>query len=167
MAVVYLSLGSNTGDRVGYIQQAVKMLAENDKTTLIRCSAFYETEPCENKNQPDFINAVAEMKTKLSPDELLNVCNDIEKKLGRVRTEERYTPRTIDIDIILYDDLVVNSGRLTIPHAKMHERAFVLVPLLELIPNHIHPVFKKSLSKIYEELENPEDVNLYGTKDEQ
>ena len=164
MALVYLSLGSNIGDRVAFIQQAVNLLQAGNKTTLVRSSTLYETEPWGNKSQNWFINAVVELKTQLSPEELLDFCQNIEKELGRVRDGvPRWGERTIDIDILFYNDKIINTPKLTIPHKHLHERAFTLVPLLELIPSFKHPVSGKTISELHDALEKPEDVFLYGT----
>lgn len=164
MAVVYLSLGSNSGDKVGFIQQAVKLLQNCDEFTVVRTSTLYETEPWGKKDQEWFVNAVIEAKTKFSAVELLHHCQRVEQSLGRVREGvPRWGQRTIDIDILFYGHEVINLPELTIPHKYMHERAFVLVPLLELIPLFKHPVLNKSISEMHEGLEHPEDVFLYGT----
>ncbi len=165
MPIAYLCLGSNLDDKVGYVQQATRILVESGFVTIIRSSALYETEPWGNKDQDWFLNAVIEVKTKLEPEELLNLCLDTEKKLGRVRDgQTQWSARIIDIDILLYGDKIIESENLFIPHEHLHERAFALVPLLELIPDYIHPKYKKSLLDIHESLEEPEDVYLYGTR---
>lgn len=165
MAVAYLSLGSNIGDKVGYLQQAVKMLTESGLITVVRSSAFYETEPWGNKDLDWFVNAVIEVKTKLSPRELLELCKNIEHKMGREeRKTDNYEARKIDIDIIFYGDLIVDEPDLIIPHKHLHERAFVIVPMLELIPDYEHPKYNKSLLQLHEELETLDDVFLYGTR---
>lgn len=163
MAVVYLSLGSNCGDRAGYIQQAVKLLRSDKNFSPVRFSALYETEPWGNKNQPRFVNAVIEAKTSFSPVELLHHCQQIELMLGRVREGvPRWGQRTIDIDILLYNNEIINLPELVIPHKHMHQRAFVLVPMLELVPLLKHPVFGKTISELHEGLTQPEDIFLYG-----
>lgn len=165
MAVAYLSLGSNIGDRVGYLQQAVKLLTESNLVTVVRSSAFYETEPWGNKDLDWFVNAVIEVKTKLPPRELLNLCKTTEAKMGRTKSlTGKYEARNIDIDILFYGDLIVNEPDLKIPHEHLHERAFALVPLLELIPDYVHPKYKKSLLQLHEDLETLDDVFLYGTR---
>ena len=165
MAVAYLSLGSNIGDRVGYLQQAVKLLTESNLVTVVRSSAFYETEPWGNKDLDWFVNAVIEVKTKLPPRELLNLCKTTEAKMGRTESlTGKYEARNIDIDILFYGDLIVNEPDLKIPHEHLHERAFALVPLLELIPDYVHPKYKKSLLQLHEDLETLDDVFLYGTR---
>ena len=163
MTIVYLSLGSNLGDRISHIQQAVKLL-KNDDFKIIRTSTLYETEPWGNKEQNWFINTVIEAKTKLSPTELLYHCQQIEQVLGRVREGvPRWGQRTIDIDILLYGNNVINLPELTIPHARMHERAFVLVPMLELVPLLKHPILNKTIYELHDALPEIEDVYLYGT----
>ncbi len=165
MAIVYLSLGSNSGDRIGYVQQATSLLGASDNITLIRTSAFYETEPWGMDSENWFVNAVVEIKTSLSPQDLLAECQRIEKQLGRKREESKeYSDRTIDIDILFYNKDIINDENLIIPHKFVHLRAFTLVPLLELIPNFEHPVLHKTISELHNDLENPEMVFLYGTR---
>jgi 2-amino-4-hydroxy-6-hydroxymethyldihydropteridine diphosphokinase len=113
-----------------------------------------------------FVNAVVEIKTTLSPQDLLEVCHRIEAQLGRKRTAGMYTDRTIDIDILFYNKDIINEYNLIIPHRYLHLRAFTLVPLLELIPNFEHPVLHKTISQLHNDLENPEMVFLYGTRAE-
>lgn len=165
MAVVYLCLGSNMGDRFSVIQNAVNLFSLSDSCDIIRTSAVYETEPWGYKNQDWFLNIVIEIKTSLSPEDLLNKCQEIENFLGRDRSHEvRWGERFIDIDILFYDKQTVNTEKLTIPHKHLHKRAFVLVPLLELIPDFRHPVSEKTITDLYDELEEVEDVFLYGTR---
>ena len=165
MAIVYLCLGSNSGDRLKLIEQAVGFLNLAQDIKLIRTSALYETEPWGVKNQNWFLNMALEIKTSLSPQDLLVKLQNIERTLGRNREKEiRWGERPIDIDIIFYDNLVLESDVLTIPHKFMHKRAFVLVPLLELIPDFVHPVFNITISQLYDNLEEVEEVYLYGTR---
>ena len=165
MAVAYLCLGSNIGDKISYLQQAVTMLTESKLVSVVRSSAFYETEPWGNKNLDWFVNVVIEIKTKLSPRELLSLCKTTECQMGRKKLNlERYESRNIDIDILFYGDLIVDEPDLKIPHEHLHERAFAIVPLLELIPDYEHPKYNKSLLQLHEELESPDDVFLYGTR---
>ena len=164
MSVAFLSLGSNKGDRLSLIQQAVSMLGNDNNIEIAATSSFYETEPWGRKNQPWFVNAVIAIRTALSPVELLRICQSIEAKLGRDRKKEEYWgQRLIDIDILFYDDLVFSNEILTIPHKEIHRRAFVLVPMLEIKSSYVHPVLKKNISELHEALEDPEDVFLYGT----
>lgn len=165
MAIVYLGLGSNKGDRVGFVQQATSLLGALNDVKIIRTSSLYETQPWLEKETTWFVNAVLEIKTSLSPEDLLAECLRIEKQLGRTReAEERFGDRTIDIDILFYDNEIINEENLMIPHKYFHQRAFVLVPMLELNPDFIHPALNKSVTVLHEELENPEMVYLYGTR---
>ena len=164
MARVFLSLGSNLGDRLSNIQQAVSSLGMHEKIKIIKTSSFYETAPWGNKNQEWFINAALALDTELAADELLYLCQNIEVQLGRVRkANEKWSQRAIDIDILMYDDELISRPDLVVPHPLMHLRAFVLVPMLEVKSDLIHPVFNKTISELYDELANPEDVFLYGT----
>ena len=141
MAIVYLSLGSNKDDRIGYIQQANLQLGAIDGVEIIRTSAFYESEPWNMKSDNWFVNAVVELKTTLTPHQLLEQCQRIEKQLGRKPSKPgEYEDRTIDIDILFYKKEIINEPDLIIPHKYLHLRAFTLVPLLELIPDFEHPV---------------------------
>ena len=165
MPIVYLSLGSNLGDKVGNIQQASSLLTNDGNLKLIRASAFYDTEPWGEKKQGWFLNAVLEISTKLSPIDLLKHCLNIEKIMGRVRDKnKKWAERIIDIDILFYENDIINKMDLIIPHPLLHKRAFVLVPLLELIADYKHPIFNKTIEELYELLEDPEDVFLYGTR---
>ncbi len=163
MAIVYLSFGSNKGDRIGFIQQATSLLGAVDGISIVRASAFYETEPWNMTSQTWFVNAVAEVKTTLSPDKLLDECQRIEKQLGREK-HESYEDRTIDIDILFYGKEIINEQNLIIPHKYLHLRAFALVPMLELAPDFVHPVLNKTIAELHNDLENPEMVFLYGTR---
>jgi len=165
MAIVYLSLGSNLGDRLGYLQQATSLLKTLPETNVIATSSFYESEPWQMDSENWFVNAVVQISTSLQPEVLLDECQKIEGVLGRKRGDgSGYTDRTIDIDILFYDDLILNTERLTIPHRFFRKRAFLMVPMLEISQDFVHPLFKKSVMELYEELENPEMVVLYGTR---
>ena len=165
MAIVYLSLGSNCGDRIGYIQQATVLLGAVENISVIRTSAFYETEPWNMNSKNWFVNAVVEIKTSLSPEKLLAECKRIEGQLGRKPVQKNvYEDRTIDIDILFYNKDIVNEENLIIPHKYIHLRAFILVPMLELNPDFEHPVLHKTISALHNDSENPEMVFLYGTR---
>ena len=165
MAIVYISLGSNIGDRVGYLQQAVSLLKAIPEINVISTSSFYESEPWKMNSENWFVNAVIQISTNLLPEKLLEECQRIETQLGRKRTAEKeYQDRTIDIDILFYNDLIMHTDNLTIPHPYFHKRAFVMVPMLEIAQDFTHPLFKKTVMQLYEELENPEMVLLYGTR---
>lgn len=165
MAIVYLSLGSNIGDRLGYLQQATSLLKATPGISVVATSSFYETEPWQMDSENWFVNAVVQATTTLTPEKLLSECQRIETQLGRKRDGgSEYIDRTLDIDILFYDDLILHNESLTIPHKHFHKRAFLLVPMLEIAQDFVHPLFKKTVSQLYDELENPEMVVLYGTR---
>ncbi len=165
MAIAYLSLGSNKGDRIGYVQQAASLLGMDEKITIVRTSAFYESEPWNMNTKNWFVNAVVEIKTQYSPQELLVACQRVECQLGRTPIEKgQYQDRTIDIDILFYNKEIINEGNLTIPHKYVHLRAFTLVPMMELNSDFVHPVLHKTIEEMHNDLENPEMVFLYGTR---
>lgn len=165
MAIVYLSLGSNLGDRLGYIQQATSLLSANPEISIVATSSFYETEPWHMDSKNWFVNAVIQIMTQLTPEQLFAECKKIESLLGRKDSNnEKYQDRTIDIDIIFYDKKIIKTRDLTIPHQFFHKRAFTLVPMLEIAADFVHPVFGKTVEQLYDDLENPETVYLYGTK---
>ncbi|MGT2957584.1 2-amino-4-hydroxy-6-hydroxymethyldihydropteridine diphosphokinase [Streptococcus bovimastitidis] len=138
MTCVYLSLGSNMGDCQSYLGQAIEALSQLPNTEMKAVSSLYETPAWGNTNQANFLNLACQLETDLEPLDLLECIHQIEADLGRVR-HEKWGPRTIDIDILLFGQLVMDSEVLTIPHLYMTERAFVLVPLLEIAPNLIIP----------------------------
>lgn len=165
MTIVYLCLGSNKGDRVGYIQQATSILGEMSGLSIVRTSSLYETQPWLEVETTWYVNAVIEIKTSLTPEELLEVCMKVEKQLGRNREQEgRFGARTLDIDILFYGKEIIRDKNLQIPHKYVHKRAFTLVPMLEINPDFVHPDFGKSILELHDELENPEIVYLYGTR---
>lgn len=169
MALVYLGLGSNVGDRVGYVQQATSLLGGDENIKIVSTSSFYETEPWKFDTENWFVNAVIAISTSLYPYQLLKVCQRIENQLGRKRTGDCYEDRTIDIDILFYDDKIIDEvteegHKLIIPHERIHQRAFMLVPMLEIAQAHMHPVLKKTITDIYDEIDDPEMVCLYGTR---
>jgi 2-amino-4-hydroxy-6-hydroxymethyldihydropteridine diphosphokinase len=133
----FLALGSNLGDRLEHLRGAVALLNLEDGVRVVRSSRVYETAPV-GPPQPDYLNAVIEVATTLTARELLRVCLGVEQTLGRVRTE-RWGPRVIDVDVLSYDDERIDEPDLIVPHPRMHERAFVLVPLLELTPDPMLP----------------------------
>lgn len=165
MAIAYLSLGSNLEDRLGYLQQATSILASHKDIRIVATSSFYETEPWQMNSKNWFVNAVVQISTTLSAEALLDETQRIEIQLGRKKgSAEDYADRTIDIDLLFYDNLIMHTGELTVPHPLMHKRAFMLVPMLEIAQDFVHPLFKKTISDLYDELENPEMVYLYGTR---
>jgi len=150
VATVFLGLGSNVGDREEYIEQAIFLLDKNPNLQMVKHSSNYETEPEGGGSQPPFINAVVQAKCTLSPHKLLELCQEIEATLGRER-EIEWGPRTIDIDILLYEGEIISDDKLQIPHPLMHERMFVLKPMREIAPNLMHPVLEKSIESLYDE----------------
>ncbi|MBV9033506.1 MAG: 2-amino-4-hydroxy-6-hydroxymethyldihydropteridine diphosphokinase [Acidobacteriaceae bacterium] len=149
---VYLSLGSNLGDRQLHLQRAVACL-EGEGVKVQRQSSLYETEPQDVARQPWFLNIVVRCETQLFPVQLLKVLQRIERELGRVRAGAvRRGPRVIDIDILLYGNAVIDTPQLTVPHPRMTERRFVLEPLLEIAPELRHPATKQSLRRYMDAL---------------
>lgn len=165
MSRAYISLGSNIQDRVGYINKACDMLGSSVGIKVLNISSLYETEPHGFKEQDWFINAVVYIDTELTPSELYKVCSAIEFKLGRDRSRQahQWGPRTIDLDILFYDDIIIASDELQIPHARVHVRACILHPLKEITPDYVHPVIRKTVSEILDDLIAPEEVYIYGT----
>lgn len=147
----YIALGSNLGDREAGLNRAIELLGKTEGIEVTAVSSYYNTAPVGYTEQPDFLNAAAEIKTTLSPYKLLQVCMGIEKELKRERII-RWGPRTIDLDILLYGDSIINGADLTIPHPRMHERNFVLEPLNEIAPYAIHPVNGQTVSEMYQAL---------------
>lgn len=152
MANVYLSLGSNLGDRLANIKKALYML--ESQVDVQRVSSVYETEPWELKSQPWFLNVVCAAAADLAPGDLLDFVKGIERQLGR-QEAVRYGPRCIDIDILFYDDRIIHSPELHIPHPRLTERAFVLCPLAEIAPELKHPESGKTVRLMLAELEDP------------
>lgn len=170
----YIGLGSNEGDRVGYIQQAVQFLKDVSKIKVLECSSLYETEPIGDEYTDWFVNAVLAIETELTCEELLDVLKDIEQRLEDMNKSEApkgYRPdnkrgrkRFIDLDILFFGHEVLETSYLHVPHPRVHRRAFALVPLLEIAPDMVHPSLNKSVATLHEELPEPEQVFLYGTR---
>jgi 2-amino-4-hydroxy-6-hydroxymethyldihydropteridine diphosphokinase len=140
----FIGLGSNLGDRESMIRMALDDLARLPETTLVRASSLYDTEPVGDVDQPNFLNAVAQIDTELTARQLLWNLQLIERRLGRVRTQ-KWGPRTIDLDLLLYGALVVDEPDLKVPHPELIRRSFVLVPLVELDPLLVHPLTHETL----------------------
>jgi 2-amino-4-hydroxy-6-hydroxymethyldihydropteridine diphosphokinase len=161
MKNVFLGIGTNLGKRENNLEAAIKRVEENIGPVL-KYSSIYETEPWGFKAEDQFLNLVIMVKTDLRPSVLLEQILKIEYSLGRVRSTERYSSRLIDIDILLYEDIIVDSQNLKIPHPLLHERRFVLVPLCEIAPDLIHPILNKSVAMLLEICEDVSKVLKYA-----
>lgn len=158
--IVYLSLGSNVGDRAANLLSAIERLASLG--TVEAVSSFYETEPVEFVAQPWFLNCVVKVDTAKMPKQLLAGILDLERKMGRRRTQKK-GPRTIDIDILLFGNSIIETQDLTVPHPAMHERRFVLEPLVEIAPEVRHPAFKRTIRELRDALPPGQVVRKFGT----
>ena len=138
MARAFVGLGANLGDPVAQVTRAIAALAALDRTRVVRASSLYRSAPIGHADQPDFVNAVALLDTELAPRALLDALIGIERTAGRERTFAN-APRLLDLDVLLYEDRVVDAPGLVVPHPRMHERAFVLVPLVEIAPDAVVP----------------------------
>ena len=134
MSIAYIALGANLGDPATTVLAAFAALANLPESRVLHCSSLYRTAPVGLADQPEFINAVAKLETTLAPEALLDALHEIEQRFGRVRAE-RNGPRTLDLDLLLYDDQFIDLPRLTLPHPRLHLRAFVLQPLAEIAPD--------------------------------
>ena len=148
----YIALGSNIGDSETYLNEAVEKIGQIPTCTVEKVSSYLVTEPYGVTDQPDFLNACLKMRTLLYPEELLKELNRIEKEAGRERIIH-WGPRTLDLDILLYDDIVLEEDDLCIPHVEMHKRSFVLEPLAEIAPYKRHPVYGKTVREMLEEIQ--------------
>ena len=144
---VFLGIGTNLGNRKVNLRKAIEMIGENIGK-VIKSSFVYETAPWGFDTENDFLNMVVMVETAHTPSEILKKIITIESMLGRERNQDRYSSRIIDIDILLFDDLIINENGLKIPHPLIHERRFVLVPLCEIAPDIIHPVQKITISSL-------------------
>jgi len=149
----YIGIGSNIEDRKKNLDRAIELLNLANDVEVTTVSSYINTAPVGYTDQPDFLNAAVEVKTTLAAKDLLEICKNIEKELKRERII-RWGPRTIDLDILLYGDLIQNEENLTIPHPRMHEREFVIKPLNEIAPQAFHPVLKQAISDIYQVLQS-------------
>ena len=156
MAIAYLSLGSNLGDREGCIRKALALLKE--KCKMLKTSSLYETEPVGYKDQPLFLNCAVKAETSMGPQELLAFLQSVEKRLGRGTSNG---PRVIDLDLLFYNNMVLNEENLAIPHPRAHERRFVLEPLKEIEPGFVHPVLAKTVEELLVTIGSGQKVAFY------
>ncbi len=157
MYTVYIGFGSNIGNRLKHIQNAIHALSKTEGITLQEISSVYKTEPVGYEEQAAFLNGVAAIQTSLSPLPLLHTLKNIETAIGR-QHRIRWGPREIDLDILIYGDLCFQTEKLVVPHPEMHLRRFVLVPLAEIAPNLVHPVFQETIQTLLERLADDKSV---------
>ena len=161
-SLVYLSLGSNVGDRERHLREALSRLQSEGR--ILSVSSFYETEPVEFADQAWFLNCAAALETAECPQALMKNLLAIEQDMGRRRTRKK-GPRTIDLDILMFGDTVIDTPELTIPHPSMQRRRFVLEPLAEIAPQALHPVSNKTVRQLLDELPPGENVRKLETKE--
>ncbi len=161
MQKIYLGLGSNRGDRLAFIESAIDYISRIDLTSLLRVSSVYETEPWGIRDQNFFLNCVTEITTGLDAHVLSGKLKDVEKLIGRTNSS-KWHEREIDIDLLFYGDMIVNSNDLRVPHAEVENRKFVLVPLNEIVPELVHPVSGKTIAKLLEVSTDDLEVKLFG-----
>ena len=155
MARVFIGVGSNEGDRLEVISNAVRALGGINGIRLVQMATIAETEPVGGPPQAPYLNTVVEVETRLSPRELLRTLQAIERRLGRIPSSERWVARPIDLDVLLYDDRVMQEPDLCIPHPRMHERRFVLEPLAQLAPQCVHPALKQTIAELLAQVSKP------------
>ena len=156
----FLGLGSNIGDREKNLKTSLSLI-EGAELRIRKTSSLYHTEPVGEVSEPWFMNAVVEVETTLSPEELLRRCQRIEEKMGRQRLIPQ-GPRVIDLDILIYDQLTLDAPGLTIPHPRMHGRRFVLIPLMEIAPGAVHPRLKKRMRELLDDI--PDTLSVKRVK---
>ncbi len=156
---VYIGIGSNLGNKRENYLEALERIAKTPKTRIIKESSVYESQPLGDSKEW-FINGVIEIETELKPELLLTKFKNIERAMGRKKVRKRWGARIIDLDILLYDSLVMNKKTLKIPHPEMHQRKFVLIPLSELAPQVIHPVLGTSISELLVGVKDDKRVSL-------
>lgn len=160
MTTVYLSLGSNKGKREHFLRDALEVLGAHPAIQVTQVSRVYETEPWGKPDQPFFLNQIVQLQTSLAPERLLKLCQSVEQKVGRLPSE-KWGPREIDIDILLYGDQALNLPDLRVPHPHMHERRFILVPLVEIAPSLRNPISHKTFEQILQELDDQSHVKPF------
>lgn len=159
MHQVYLLLGSNLGDRNSILAEARNQI-ELRVGQIEKCSSIYQTEPWGIREQPEYLNQALEIRTELSAQAIAAICLDIEKRAGRIR-EEKWQARKLDIDILFYDDEIIQARDLTIPHLQIQHRRFALLPMNEIAPDYIHPVLKKTIKELVNICTDNSEVTLF------
>ena len=163
MNQIYLLIGGNLGDRHGLLKKAKKKIAEKIGE-IVKESSIYETAPWGFKSEQNFLNQVLLVSTTLTPFMVLEKCQIIENELGRKRLLEQYSSRIMDVDILFYNDEIIHEQELIIPHERLHQRRFTLEPLVEIAPDLIHPIIKKSISDILKECNDNSEVRKFSNK---
>ena len=159
--IAYIGIGSNEGDRLNYIKRSISFICELEDCEVTAVSSLYETSPFGGVNQENFFNAVLKISTSFNPKQLFNKLKEIEDKLGRVQLE-KWGPRKIDLDILFFNDLIFSDEIITLPHKGLIYRDFVLVPLIEIEQEIMHPVFNKKLSEFIDLLETRNIINKFS-----
>jgi len=154
--IAYLSIGSNIGDKKKNLMDATAILNQHDRIDVVEVSSFYRTEPQNFIDQDWFVNAAIKIKTVLNPMELITVVKTVERNLDKEGKTFRFGPRIIDIDIVYYDDLILKTEQLEIPHPRMHERCFVLIPMCDIGAHTIHPVLNLRSDDLLKRIEKQE-----------
>lgn len=160
MPTAYLGLGSNKGERINFIQNALIEIGNLSGSSVVKSSSVYETEPWGNCDQDDYLNCAVEIETKLSADNLLKELKRIEKTLGRSENI-KWSEREIDIDLLFYENEIINKEHMNVPHPQIENRKFVLIPLNEIAPHLIHPGIKKSITELLRQTKDKLSVRKY------
>lgn len=157
MVCAYIGFGSNVGARLSHINHALQRLSETDGVSLTQVSSLYETEPVGDKAQEAFLNGVVAVETSLSPNQLLERLQQIERQVGR-QQRRRWGPREIDLDLLIYDQCCINTPELVLPHLELHKRRFVLTPFAEIAPDVIHPILQQNIQTLLRNLTDENTV---------
>ena len=163
--IAYIGVGSNVGDKARQCERGISELLKIDRHRLLARSSLYKTQPIGNSEQNWFVNLVIKLETEMDAPILLCSLKEIESRLGRVETI-RWGPRTIDLDLLFFNDHQIQTDELTVPHPLIQDRQFVLVPLAEIAPNFIHPVLKKTVQQLLEQLEEDQGVERFPGRED-
>ena len=161
MAFAYLSIGSNVGNKKANCEKILKLLVEDKSVSILKCSSFYLTAPVGGPPQEEYLNGVVKIQTSMPPARLLKLLKTFEKEMGRGPTKKNH-PRIIDIDILIYDDMVIKTKDINVPHPRMHRRFFVLHGLNEIEPNLMHPTLDKTVVELYDKIKGRKGAKLAG-----